>query len=155
MPQVLIVLGSKSDAEIGKKAQAILQRFDVSSSMLVASAHRTPDRVRKLVTESDAEVFIAVAGLSAALPGVVASITTRPVIGVPVSGGVNIDSILSIVQMPPGIPVAAVGLDRGDNAALLAIEMLGIREPRLRDELARYRQEMVEKVERDSEELSS
>jgi 5-(carboxyamino)imidazole ribonucleotide mutase len=155
MPQVLILLGSKSDAEIGKKAQAILQRFDVSSSMLVASAHRTPDRVKKLVTESDAEVFIAVAGLSAALPGVVASITTRPVIGVPVSGGVNIDSILSIVQMPPGIPVAAVGLDRGDNAGLLAVEMLGIREPRLRDELARYRQEMVEKVERDSEELSS
>ena len=119
MPQVLIVMGSKSDAEICKKAQAILQRFEVTSSMHVASAHRTPERVKKLVTESDADVFIAVAGLSAALPGVVASITTKPVIGVPVSGGVNLDSILSIVQMPPGIPVAAVGLDRGDNAALL------------------------------------
>jgi 5-(carboxyamino)imidazole ribonucleotide mutase len=154
MPQVLIVMGSKSDAEICKKAQAILQRFEVTSSMHVASAHRTPERVKKLVTESDADVFIAVAGLSAALPGVVASITTKPVIGVPVSGGVNLDSILSIVQMPPGIPVAAVGLDRGDNAALLAVEMLSLKEPRLRQDLEIYRKEMVDKVEKDSEELS-
>jgi 5-(carboxyamino)imidazole ribonucleotide mutase len=154
MPQVLIVMGSKSDAEICKKAQAVLQRFDVTSSMHVASAHRTPERVKKLVTESDADVFIAVAGLSAALPGVVASITTKPVIGVPVSGGVNLDSILSIVQMPPGIPVAAVGLDRGDNAALLAVEILSIKEPRLRQGLELYRKEMADKVEKDSEELS-
>jgi 5-(carboxyamino)imidazole ribonucleotide mutase len=154
MPQVLIVMGSKSDAEICKKAQAILQKFDVTSSMHVASAHRTPERVRKLVTESDADVFIAVAGLSAALPGVVASMTTKPVIGVPVSGGVNLDSILSIVQMPPGIPVAAVGLDRGDNAALLAVEILSIKEPRLRKGLELYRKEMADKVEKDSEELS-
>jgi len=154
MPQVLIVMGSKSDAEICKKAQAVLQRFDVTSSMHVASAHRTPERVKKLVTESDADVFIAVAGLSAALPGVVASITTKPVIGVPVSGGVNLDSILSIVQMPPGIPVAAVGLDRGDNAALLAVEILSINEPRLRQGLELYRKEMADRVEKDSEELS-
>ena len=154
MPQVLIVMGSKSDAEICKKAQAILQKFEVTSSMHVASAHRTPERVKKLVTESDADVFIAVAGLSAALPGVMASITTKPVIGVPVSGGVNLDSILSIVQMPPGIPVAAVGLDRGDNAALLAVEILSIKEPRLRQGLERYRKEMADKVEKDSEELS-
>jgi 5-(carboxyamino)imidazole ribonucleotide mutase len=154
MPQVLIVMGSKSDAEICRKAQAILQKFDVTSSMHVASAHRTPERVNKLVTESDADVFIAVAGLSAALPGVVASITTKPVIGVPVSGGVNLDSILSIVQMPPGIPVAAVGLDRGDNAAILAVEILSIKEPRLRQGLELYRKEMADKVEKDSEELS-
>jgi 5-(carboxyamino)imidazole ribonucleotide mutase len=147
-------MGSKSDAEICKKAQAILQKFEVTSSMHVASAHRTPERVKKLVTESDADVFIAVAGFSAALPGVVASITTKPVIGVPVSGGVNLDSILSIVQMPPGIPVAAVGLDRGDNAALLAVEILSIKEPRLRQGLERYRKEMADKVEKDSEELS-
>ena len=154
MPQVLIVMGSKSDAEICKKAQAILHKFDVTSSMHVASAHRTPERVKKLVTESDADVFIAVAGLSAALPGVVASMTIKPVIGVPVSGGVNLDSILSIVQMPPGIPVAAVGLDRGDNAALLAVEILSIKEPRLRKGLELYRKEMADKVEKDSEELS-
>ncbi|OPY33398.1 MAG: N5-carboxyaminoimidazole ribonucleotide mutase [Methanomassiliicoccales archaeon PtaU1.Bin124] len=153
MPQVLILLGSKSDAEIGKKAQAILQRFKVSCELKVASAHRTPERVKALVTASDADVYIAVAGLSAALPGVVASFTTKPVIGVPVSGSVNLDSILSIVQMPPGIPVASVGLDRGENAAILAVEMLGIKEPRLQKELAAYRQEMAEKVEKDSEEL--
>jgi 5-(carboxyamino)imidazole ribonucleotide mutase len=153
MPQVLILLGSKSDAEIAKKAQAILQRFKVSCEMKVASAHRTPERVKSLVTGSDADVFIAVAGLSAALPGVVASFTTRPVIGVPVSGPVNLDSILSIVQMPPGIPVASVGLDRGENAALLAVEILSIKESRLKKEMISYRQEMAEKVEKDSEEL--
>lgn len=153
MPQVLILLGSKSDSEIAKKAQAILQRFKVSSEMKVASAHRTPERVKKLVTESDADVFIAVAGLSAALPGVVASFTTKPVIGVPVSGAVNLDSLLSITQMPPGIPVAAVGLDRGENAALLAVEILSIKESRLHKEMLAYRQEMADKIEKDSEEL--
>jgi 5-(carboxyamino)imidazole ribonucleotide mutase len=153
MPQVLILLGSKSDAEIGKKAQAIFQRFKVSCELKVASAHRTPERVKKLVTESDADVFIAVAGLSAALPGVIASFTVKPVIGVPVSGAVNLDSILSIVQMPPGIPVASVGLDRGENAALLAVQILGTKDQKLQKEMLSYRQEMAEKVEKDSEEL--
>lgn len=153
MPQVLILLGSKSDAEIGKKAQSIFLRFKVSCELKVASAHRTPERVRQLVTESEADVFIAIAGLSAALPGVIASYTTKPVIGVPVSGPVNLDAILSIIQMPPGIPVAAVGVDRGDNAALLAVQILSIKEPRLQKEMAAYRMEMAEKVEKDSEEL--
>lgn len=153
MPQVMILLGSKSDAEIGRKAQSVLQRFNVSSELKVASAHRTPERVKQLVMESDALVFIAVAGLSAALPGVVASLTTRPVIGVPVSGAVNLDALLSITQMPPGIPVAAVGLDRGDNAALLAVQMLSLSEPRLKAELELYRRELAEKVEKDSQEL--
>lgn len=154
MPQVLILLGSKSDVEIAKKAKAILDKFKVTCEMKVASAHRTPERVRALVTSSDADVFIAVAGLSAALPGAVASFTTRPVIGVPVSGNVNLDSILSIIQMPPGIPVAAVGLDRGDNAALLAISILSVKEPKLRAELESYRREMADKVEKDSLELN-
>jgi 5-(carboxyamino)imidazole ribonucleotide mutase len=153
MPQVLILLGSKSDAEIGKKAQSILQRFKVTNELKVASAHRTPERVRQLVTESDADVFIAVAGLAAALPGVIASFTTKPVIGVPVSGAVNLDSILSMVQMPPGIPVASVGLDRGENAALLAVQMLGIKDHNLQKELLAYRKELAAKVEKDSEEL--
>jgi 5-(carboxyamino)imidazole ribonucleotide mutase len=153
MPQVLILLGSKSDAEIGKKAQSIFQRFKVSCELKVASAHRTPERVKLLVTESDADVFIAIAGLSAALPGVIASFTTKPVIGVPVSGPVNLDAILSIIQMPPGIPVAAVGVDRGDNAALLAVQILSIKEPHLQVEMVAYRKEMAEKVEKDSEEL--
>ena len=123
---VLIVLGSKTDAEVGKKAQAILKEFGVPHEMVVSSAHRTPDELQGLVKGSDAKVFIAIAGLSAALPGTIAAQTTRPVVGVPVSGKVNLDAILSVTQMPPGVPVAAVGLDRGENAALLAVEILAL-----------------------------
>ncbi len=153
MPDVLIILGSKNDAPVGEKALDALRRFGVSAEMIVASAHRTPDRVKSIVLESDAKVFIAIAGLSAALPGSIASLTVKPVIGVPVSGKVNIDSILSVVQMPPGIPVAAVGLDRGDNAALLAAEILALGDPGIREALGRYRKELAEQVEKDSEEV--
>lgn len=153
MPAVLIILGSKSDVEVGRKALDLLKRFGVEAEMIVASAHRTPDRVKETVERSGADVFIAVAGLAAALPGAVASFTPRPVIGVPVSGKLGIDSILSIVQMPPGIPVACVGLDRGDNAALLAISMLSLRDQELAEKLSNYRREMVEKVEDDSNEV--
>lgn len=153
MPAVLVLLGSKSDVEIGQKAASTLKKFGVESRIVVASAHRTPDRVKRMVEESDAEVFIAVAGLAAALPGAIASFTVKPVIGVPVSGKVNLDSILSIVQMPPGIPVAAVGLDRGENAALLALEILAIKDPRLTSELKRYRKDMADQVEKDSKEV--
>jgi 5-(carboxyamino)imidazole ribonucleotide mutase len=106
-----------------------------------------------MVETSDADVFIAIAGLSAALPGAIASFTVRPVIGVPVSGKVNLDSILSIVQMPPGIPVAAVGIDRGENAALLALEIMAIKDTKLTDDLKRYRKEMADQVEKDSKEV--
>lgn len=153
MPRILIILGSKSDAPVAKKASDVLKEFGVSSQTVVASAHRTPDRVRALVTGSDAEVFIAIAGLSAALPGAVAAATVRPVIGVPVSGKVNLDSILSIVQMPSGIPVAAVGLDRGDNAALLALQILGLKDEGIAGRLEKHRRDMAEAVERDSEEV--
>ncbi len=154
MPQVLIILGSKHDAPVAKRASDIFKEFGVSSQTVVASAHRTPDRVREIVSGSDAEIFIAIAGLSAALPGAVAASTVRPVIGVPVSGKVNLDSILSIVQMPSGIPVAAVGLDRGDNAALLALQILGLKEQGIAQKLTRHREDMAESVERDSEEVS-
>jgi 5-(carboxyamino)imidazole ribonucleotide mutase len=154
MPGVLVILGSKSDLEVGQKAVATLKKFGVGTRIVVASAHRTPDRVKRLVEESDADVFIAVAGLAAALPGTIASFTVKPVIGVPVSGKVNLDSILSIVQMPPGIPVAAVGVDRGENAALLAVEMLALNDPRLKQELQKHRREMADQVEKDSEEVS-
>ena len=155
MPVVLIILGSKSDLEIGKKALTMLQKFGVGSEIVVASAHRTPERLWKMVRESDAKVFITIAGLAAALPGAVASYTTKPVIGVPVSGAVNLDSILSIVQMPPGIPVAAVGLDRGENAAILAVEMLAISDVRLAGKLEEYRKEMADKIEKDSQEVQT
>lgn len=111
--------------------------------------------MEELVADSDADVFIAIAGLSAALPGVVASFTVKPVVGVPVSGAVNLDALLSVVQMPPGIPVAAVGLDRGDNAAVLAVEIIALNDGDLRSKLLDYRREQAEKVVADSEKVIS
>lgn len=154
MPEAFIIMGSKSDLPIAEKAIEIFKKFGIDYEVAVASAHRTPKRVEDLVTSSDAKVFIAIAGLSAALPGVIASFTTKPVIGVPASGKVNMDAILSIVQMPPGIPAACVGLDRGDNAAVLAAEILSISDKGLQDKLAAYRAEMAAKIEKDSEEVS-
>lgn len=153
MSKVSIIMGSKSDLKVAEKALAILNKFGVEFDINVASAHRTPARVEELVKGSDADVFIAIAGLSAALPGVVASFTVKPVIGVPVSGAVNFDALLSVVQMPPGIPVAAVGLDRGDNAAVLAVEMLAMRDDALAGKLMDYRAEQAAKVLADSEEV--
>jgi 5-(carboxyamino)imidazole ribonucleotide mutase len=155
MPKVSIIMGSKSDLPIAEKAFAILNKFDVSYDIAVASAHRTPKRVEELVNGSDASVFIAIAGMSAALPGVIASFTIRPVIGVPVSGTLNMDAILSVVQMPPGIPVSAVGLDRGDNAAILAVEILSLSDDGLKRSLIEYRKEQAEKVIADSEKVIS
>lgn len=155
MPTVSIILGSKSDLPVADKAISILREFSITFEINVASAHRTPKRVEDLVKRSDAGVFIAIAGLSAALPGVVASFTTKPVIGVPVSGKLGIDSILSIVQMPAGVPVAAVGLDRGDNAAILATEILAVSDARLASALLEYRVRQADKVEKDSEEVAA
>lgn len=139
-------MGSKSDTAVAEKAEKILKDFSVKYDIKVASAHRTPDFLKKIVEENDADVFIGIAGLSAALPGSIAAHTTKPVIGVPVSGKVNFDAILSIIQMPPGIPVAAVGLDRGDNAALLALEMLSLKDGKISKQLKEYRNKMKEKV---------
>jgi 5-(carboxyamino)imidazole ribonucleotide mutase len=130
---------------VAEKAKKILDDFDVDYKIDVASAHRTPDVLKKIVEKSDADVFIGIAGLAAALPGSIAAHTTKPVIGIPVSGKINLDSILSIIQMPPGIPVAAVGLDRGDNAALLAIEILSIKDDNLMKKLKEYREKMRKK----------
>ncbi len=155
MPTVTIIMGSGSDLPVAEKAARILNRLGISHELVVASAHRTPKRVEETVSGSDADVFIAIAGLSAALPGVVASHTHRPVIGVPVSGTLGLDALLSVVQMPPGIPVAAVGLDRGDNAALLAAAMLAMGDDAVADALLAYRAEMAAKVEEDSERVNS
>ena len=146
-------MGSKSDMPVAEKAIGILRKFGISFDIAVASAHRTPARVEELVRSSDSDLFITIAGLSAALPGVVASFTVKPVIGVPVSGALNMDAILSIVQMPPGVPVAAVGLDRGDNAAVLAAEILAVSDAGVRDALAAYREEQAAKVVADSEKV--
>jgi len=151
---VQIVLGSKSDMKVAEKAVAILKELGIKYKVTVASAHRTPELVDRLVAEADAEVFIAIAGLSAALPGVIAARTMKPVIGVPVSGALNLDAILSVVQMPPGIPVAGVGLDRGDNAALLAAAIIALKDDKVRKGLAAYRQKMKDNVIQDSKEVA-
>ncbi len=153
MMSVQIVLGSKSDMKVAEKAVSVLKELGIPYRIAVASAHRTPELVDQLVNEADAEVFIAIAGLSAALPGVIASKTVRPVIGVPVSGAINLDAILSVVQMPPGIPVAGVGLDRGENAALLAASILALKDDRILAALKAYRQKLKDKVIQDSKEV--
>jgi len=144
--KIQIIMGSSSDMPVAEKTKAIFEEFGVDYDIKVASAHRTPNVLKKLVEKSNADVFIGIAGLSAALPGTIAAHTIKPVIGVPVSGKVNLDAILSIIQMPPGIPVGAVGLDRGENAALLAIEILAVRDKKLTDKLENYRKKMREKA---------
>lgn len=150
--KVLILLGSANDKPIFDKAKTVFQELGVGFEAHVASAHRTPEKVRKLVSESDADCFIAITGLSAALPGVIAAHTTKPVIGVPVAANLQgMDALLSTAQMPPGVPVACVGIERGDNAALLAAEILSLKHPELQQKLAEYRKKMAEKVEKDDE----
>ncbi|HYS74290.1 MAG TPA: 5-(carboxyamino)imidazole ribonucleotide mutase [Thermoplasmata archaeon] len=151
--EVLVVLGSKTDAEVGRKAGSMLDEFGVAYEIVVASAHRTPDLLRDLIRNTTAKVFIAVAGLSAALPGTIASHTTKPVIGVPVSGKLNLDAVLSVSQMPPGVPVAAVGLDRGENAAILAVEILAVKDERLAEKLRDHREALKKWVLEDSRTL--
>ena len=143
MEKVLILSGSKSDEEIVKKAEDVLRAFDVPYRYEVASAHRNPEKVDRLIQESSAQVFIAVAGLSAALPGVVASKTTKPVIGVPVNAALKgLDSLLAITQMPPNVPVAAVGIDMGKNAALLAVQILALGDEGLAVKLQDFKEKL-------------
>lgn len=128
MPGVAIISGSVSDSHIVDKTKAVLDENGVSCDVRVLSAHRNPVELDEYVKASDAEVFICIAGLSAALPGVVASRTDRPVIGVPVSGTLGgLDALLSIAQMPKGVPVACVGIDNGVNAAHLALRILDLK----------------------------
>jgi 5-(carboxyamino)imidazole ribonucleotide mutase len=125
MPDIAVISGSKSDQVIVDKALRKLDENRAIYEHRIISAHRNPEELEKYIIETDARVFIAIAGLSAALPGVIASRTKRPVIGVPVSSKLGgLDALLSIVQMPPGVPVACVGIDNGENAALLALKIL-------------------------------
>lgn len=125
MPDISIISGSRSDQHVVDRILRVLDERGASYEHRVISAHRNPKELDQYIESTDARVFIAVAGMSAALPGAVAARTERPVIGVPVSGKLlGIDALLSIVQMPPGVPVACVGIDAGENAALLALRML-------------------------------
>ena len=149
--KVIILMGSKSDLEIMKKASAILDEFNVPYEMKVISAHRTPDLMfefAKNAKKNGVDVIIAGAGGAAHVPGMIAAITPVPVIGVPIwSKDFNgSDALLSIVQMPSGIPVATVGIDRAANAALLAIRMLAMNNDDLYQKLLDYQETMKEKV---------
>jgi 5-(carboxyamino)imidazole ribonucleotide mutase len=155
-----IFIGSESDFEIIKDALELLKKFEASFALEVTSAHRSPERTLKLIRTFEnqgAEVFIAVAGKAAHLAGVVASHTVRPVIGVPVeSGGLGgLDALLSTVQMPKGIPVATMGTGKtgASNAALLALEILGLKKGAFRKKLEEYREKMAGQVEADSEKV--
>jgi len=141
MTQVTIISGSDSDADLVKKVESVLSEFEVSFDTHVASAHRTPEKLKEIVKSSKSKVFIGVAGLSAALPGAIASYTTKPVIGLPKDVKLEgLDSFLSMAQMPPGIPVATVGVDNAKNAAFLAIEILSTNDEKLEAELRGYRE---------------
>jgi 5-(carboxyamino)imidazole ribonucleotide mutase len=143
MEKVLIISGSKSDEEIAKQAMEALNAFGVQCRYEVASAHRNPEKVERLVKESTAQVFIAIAGLSAALPGVVASKTTKPVIGVPVAAALGgLDALLAVSQMPPNVPVASVGIGMGKNAGILAVEILALNDATLTMRLAEFKEKL-------------
>ena len=127
MPLVAVIMGSKSDQKIADKVTNKLDGLKILYEVKILSAHRNPDELAKYVKSSNVEIFIAIAGLAAHLPGVIASITTKPVIGVPVSSKIGgLDALLSIVQMPKGVPVACVGIDNGENAAILAHRILSL-----------------------------
>ena len=140
-PRVAVVAGSKSDEAVASEASKVLTELGVSHEVQFISAHRNPDRLRAYVAQSPAKVFIAIAGLSAHLPGVVASMTVRPVIGVPVNVKLaGLDSLFSIVQMPPGVPVAAVGVDNARNAGILAAEILALTDAAVEESLRKMRE---------------
>ncbi|HJH28910.1 MAG TPA: 5-(carboxyamino)imidazole ribonucleotide mutase [Methanosarcinaceae archaeon] len=125
MVDVSIIMGSESDRPILDRAVSVLEKTNYSFNVQVISAHRNPDELDAYIASGNAKVYVAIAGLSAALPGVIASKTNKPVIGVPVSSKLGgLDALLSIAQMPPGVPVASVGIDNGANAAHLAIRIL-------------------------------
>jgi phosphoribosylaminoimidazole carboxylase PurE protein len=155
--KIAVLIGSESDYDIVKDALETLKQFEVPFLLEVTSAHRSPARTIHLIKaaeEKGVEVFIAVAGKAAHLAGVVAAHTIRPVIGVPVdSQGLNgLDALLSTVQMPKGVPVATMGLGKmgAGNAALLAIEILALKDPALQERLKDYRSKMVAQVEESS-----
>ncbi len=153
-------MGSKSDFDVVKPAVAVLKKFDVETEVRVISAHRTPEEAHEFAAnarEKGMEVIICAAGKAAHLGGVIAALTTLPVIGLPVKTDMmgGLDSLLSIVQMPAGIPVATVGVNGGENAGLLALQILGIKYPDIADKLAEYKQAMKRKINADDEALQA
>lgn len=156
-PKIMIILGSGSDIAIAEKSMDILDKLEIPYSLKIASAHRTPNLVREIVTQGTAagiEVFIGIAGLAAHLPGSIAAYTPRPVIGVPVDVKTDgMDALESIVQMPYPSPIATVGIDRGDNAAILAAQFIGLHDEEIHQKVIKLRKEYANKVIRSNEEI--
>ncbi|MDD1763653.1 MAG: 5-(carboxyamino)imidazole ribonucleotide mutase [Methanobacteriaceae archaeon] len=156
-PKVMIMLGSASDLNIAEKALEALEKLKIPYDIRVASAHRTHQKVKNIVseaTEKGTEVFMGIAGLSAHLPGIMAANTYKPVIGVPVDvklGG--LDALFATVQMPLGAPVATVGVDRGENAAILSAQIIGIHDVNVRERLSSMRKDFFTKVKEDEKKL--
>ncbi|MDI3542969.1 MAG: 5-(carboxyamino)imidazole ribonucleotide mutase [Candidatus Atribacteria bacterium] len=160
MALVYVICGSKSDLEYGKECIRMLDRLGVDSQIFVASAHRSPETVDEIVEKGEKEgvgVFIALAGFAAHLPGVIASKTIIPVIGVPINSSplLGIDALLSIVQMPGGVPCAGVGIGKSgaQNGAILAGEILALQDSKVRQKLQELRLEQKETIKKANEEL--
>lgn len=151
MPDVAIVMGSDSDLPVMREAELVLNELGVSNSVAIVSAHRTPDLLHNFASNAVAEGFSAIiagAGGAAHLPGMVASLTPLPVIGVPISATKlnGHDALLSIVQMPAGVPVATVAIDNARNAGILAAQMLGIANPEVRSAIVAFKKQLEEQV---------
>lgn len=155
MTDVRVIMGSASDIEVAKKVTKILKKFDIDYEVSVISAHRALNVLEETMGKDDTKVYIGIAGMAAHLAGVMAGMTIKPVIGLPV-GGTNtagLDALLSMVQMPKGVPVATVAINSGDNAALLAIQILALSDENLSEKLKDYKKEMLDKVIEDDKNL--
>ena len=159
IPQVSIIMGSVSDLPVMNKAAQFLDEMEIPFEMNALSAHRTPEEVERFAKGARGRgirVIIAAAGMAAHLGGVIASMTTLPVVGVPIAASLDgIDALLATVQMPPGIPVATVGINGAQNAAILAAQMLAISDTKLADRLADYKDGLKQKIVKANEELAS
>lgn len=157
-PVVSIIMGSTSDMPVMEKAAKILDELKIPFEINALSAHRTPEEVEKFAKEAKErgiKVVIAAAGMAAHLPGVIASMTTLPVIGVPIKASLDgLDALLAIVQMPPGIPVATVGINGAQNAGILAAQMLAVGDAEVADTLVKYKSSLKEKIVNANKELA-
>lgn len=157
-PKISIIMGSTSDLPVMSKAAELLNEFQIPFEINALSAHRTPKEVEEFAKNAQnrgIEVIIAAAGMAAHLPGVIASMTTLPVIGVPIKASLDgIDALLAIVQMPPGIPVATVGINASLNAAILAVQIMASSDLQLQEKLADYKENLKKKIVEANEELS-
>lgn len=155
--KVSIIMGSTSDLPVMEKAAKLLNEFQIPFEINALSAHRTPEAVAEFAKGAESrgiEVIIAGAGMAAHLPGVIAAMTTLPVIGVPINATFDgMDALLAIVQMPPGIPVATVGVGAAQNAAILAIEMLALSDKDLKKRFADYKEGLKQKITKANEDL--